>query len=82
MPGEAVERSIAGQVEFWAKLGCSVELLPGAPEVLSLCRHAAARPLSDCPKSVDSPKAGSASGHICRRAHIHTKKRIWIAQEY
>lgn len=27
LAGEVVERSIAGQVEFWAKLGRSVELL-------------------------------------------------------
>ncbi len=56
LAGEAVERSIAGQVEFWAKLGRSVELLLGAPEVLSLCRRAAARPLSECLDSVDTPE--------------------------
>lgn len=56
LAGEAVERSIAGQVEFWAKLGRSVELLLGTPQVLTLCRHAAARPLSECLDSVDSPE--------------------------
>jgi hypothetical protein len=54
LTGETVERSIAGQVEFWAKLGRSVELLLGAPQVLTLCRHAAAKPLSECLESVDS----------------------------
>jgi hypothetical protein len=54
LAGEAVERSIAGQVEFWAKLGRSVELLLGTPQVLALCGHAATRPLSECLDSVDS----------------------------
>jgi hypothetical protein len=56
LAGEALERSIAGQVEFWAKLGRSVELLLGAPEVLSLCHKAVARPLSECLDSVDTPE--------------------------
>ena len=54
--GETVERSIAGQVEFWARLGRSVECLLGGQQVLQLCRNAAAHPLSACLKSVDSPK--------------------------
>src|SRR5947208_660093 len=55
LAGEAVERSIAGQVEFWARLGRSVELLLEGQQVLNLCRKAAARPLSACLDSVDSP---------------------------
>jgi hypothetical protein len=54
--GETVERSIAGQVEFWARLGRSVELLLEGQQVLALCRIAAARPLSACLESVDSPE--------------------------
>jgi hypothetical protein len=56
LAGEAVERSIAGQVEFWARLGRSVELLLEGRQVLALCRNAAARPLSECLDSVDSPE--------------------------
>jgi hypothetical protein len=56
LAGEAVERSIAGQVEFWARLGRSVELLLEGQQVLNLCRKAAARPLSACLDSVDSPE--------------------------
>ena len=56
LAGEAVERSIAGQVEFWARLGRSVELLLDGQHVLALCRNAAARPLSACLESVDSPE--------------------------
>ena len=39
LAGEAVERSIAGQVEFWARLGRSVELLLEGEQVLRLCRQ-------------------------------------------
>ena len=56
LAGGAVERSIAGQVEFWARLGRSVELLLDGQHVLALCRNAAARPLSACLQSVDSPE--------------------------
>lgn len=55
LAGEAVERSIAGQVEFWARLGRSVELLLEGEQVLKLCRSAAARPLSACLESVNTP---------------------------
>ena len=54
LAGEVVERSIAGQVEYWAKLGRAVEQLLQAPQVFALCRNAAARPLSECLQKVDS----------------------------
>jgi hypothetical protein len=54
LAGETVERSIAGQVEFWAKIGKAIEPLLQGTQVLALCRNAATRPLSDCLKSVDS----------------------------
>ena len=56
LAGEIVERSIARQVEFWARLGRSVELLLEGGQVLALCRNGAARPLSACLKSADSPE--------------------------
>jgi hypothetical protein len=52
--GELVQRSIAGQVEFWARLGRSIEPLLGGDQALALCRNAAARPISECLKSIDS----------------------------
>jgi hypothetical protein len=54
--GEILERSIAGQVEFWARLGRSVDQLLDGQHVLALCRSNAARPLSECLESVDSPE--------------------------
>ena len=55
LAGELCERSITGQVEFWARLGRAIEPLLQGTQVLALCRDAAAKPLSDCLKSVDSP---------------------------
>jgi ParD-like antitoxin of type II ParDE toxin-antitoxin system len=53
--GEAQERSIAGQVEFWAKLGRSMELLLGGRQVLALRRSGGAQLLSEAIASVDTP---------------------------
>jgi hypothetical protein len=52
--GEAQERSIAGQVEFWAKLGRSVELMLDGRHVLALCRTMGATPLADLVDSVET----------------------------
>lgn len=55
MAGETFERSLTGQVEFWARLGRAIEPLLQGTQVLALCRNAAAQPLSACLESVDSP---------------------------
>ncbi|HXI72499.1 MAG TPA: hypothetical protein VNN22_19320 [Verrucomicrobiae bacterium] len=52
--GEAVERSIAGQIEFWAKLGRALEPLLRGDHMLALCRSGNVKPLSACLASVDS----------------------------
>jgi hypothetical protein len=49
-----MNRSIAGQVEFWARLGRSLERLLQGDQVLALSRDAAAHPLSECLESVDT----------------------------
>jgi hypothetical protein len=55
LAGKALARSLAGQVEYWARIGRAVEaLLPGA-QALALCHSAAAHPLSALLESVDSP---------------------------
>jgi hypothetical protein len=55
LTSEAAERSIAGQVEFWARLGRSVELLLEGRQVLALRRNAGAQALSKALASVDTP---------------------------
>src|SRR6267154_5386292 len=54
LTGEVAERSIAGQVEFWAKLGRAIEPLLRGDAALALCKARTARPLSACLESVDS----------------------------
>ena len=56
LAAELVDRSIAGQVEFWARIGRAIEPLLDGTRVLALCRNAKARPISVCLESVDSPK--------------------------
>jgi hypothetical protein len=66
--GEAVERSIAGQIEFWAKIGRALEPLLRGDHVLALCRSGNVKPLSACLGSVDSP-----SGRRRVFEHLKTK---------
>jgi len=54
--GETQERSIAGQVEFWAKLGRSVDLLLEGRQVVALRRSAGTQPLSEALASVATPE--------------------------
>lgn len=53
--GEALERSIAGQVEYWARLGRTVDLLLEGRQALALCRSGEAQRLSELLESVDAP---------------------------
>ena len=52
--GKLMERSIAGQVEFWARLGQAMEPMLDGTQVLTLCQTAQALPLSSCLETVDT----------------------------
>jgi hypothetical protein len=52
--GGIAERSIAGQVEFWARLGKSIEPLLRGDRALALKRSGAVRSLVEMVESVDS----------------------------
>lgn len=52
--GEATQRSIAGQIEFWARLGRAIEILLRGDQMLALCKAGKAKPLSACLKAIDS----------------------------
>jgi ParD-like antitoxin of type II bacterial toxin-antitoxin system len=54
LTAEIAERSIAGQIEFWAQLGRAIEPLLEGTRALALRRAGAAVPLSECLASVDS----------------------------
>ncbi len=56
LAGGAEERSIAGQVEFWAKLGRCVELMLDGQSVLNLSRKAKVTSLADLVEKVDTPE--------------------------
>lgn len=54
LTAEIAERSIAGQIEFWAQLGRAIEPLLEGSRALALRKAGAVVPLSDCLASVDS----------------------------
>src|SRR5262245_14500202 len=54
LTAEIAERSIAGQIEFWAQLGRAIEPLLQGDRALALRRAGAARPLSECLASIDT----------------------------
>lgn len=56
LAGETMERSIAGQVEFWARLGRALEPVLQGDKVMALRRQASARPLSELLDSVNTPE--------------------------
>ncbi|HET6883144.1 MAG TPA: hypothetical protein VFI31_23445, partial [Pirellulales bacterium] len=56
MTGERAERSIAGQIEFWARLGRAVEPLLDGSRPLAPRRSDATVSLSHLLATVDSPE--------------------------
>lgn len=54
--GNTIERSIAGQIEFWAKLGRAIEPLLRGDTVFALCRAGEAKPLSACLRLAGTPE--------------------------
>ena len=48
------ERSIAGQIEYWAQLGRAIEPLLEGAQALALRRAGDVKPLSQCLDSVDT----------------------------
>jgi hypothetical protein len=72
LTGEVAERSIAGQIEFWAGLGRAVESLLRADNALALKKRGDAMPLSACLKSVNT-RAGQVrlSAVLAARPYPH-----------
>jgi hypothetical protein len=54
LTAEVAQRSIAGQIEFWAQLGRAIEPLLDGTRALALRRAGAVRPLSECLAAVGS----------------------------
>ncbi len=72
LTSEVAERSIAGQIEYWAQLGRAIEPLLRGAQALALRRAGAARPLSERLESVDSPTGRRrVMEHLERRPFPH-----------
>lgn len=56
LTAEIAERSIAGQIEYWARLGKALEPLLLGDQALALSRAGSVKPLSACLQSVASPE--------------------------
>lgn len=54
--GQFLNRSIAGQIEYWASLGRALDPLIHGAAAAALCRSGKARPLSAALAAVDSRK--------------------------
>src|SRR5205085_12212853 len=68
LTAQVAERSIAGQIEFWARLGRAIEPLLRGDKALALRRAGDVRPLSESLRSVDTPEGR-------RRVAEHLKSR-------
>lgn len=72
LTGEVAERSIAGQIEFWARLGRAIEPLLRGDQALALRRSGDSQPLSDSLRAVDSPEGRRrVSEHLQSRPYPH-----------
>ena len=72
LTGEAAERSIAGQIEFWARLGRAIEPLLRGDKALALRRAGDSKPLSECLRSVDSADGRQrVAEHLKSRPYPH-----------
>ena len=70
--GKIVERSIAGQIEFWAKIGRALEPLLRGDQMLALCQAGSVKSLSECLEYVDSPAGRQrVVSHLKARPYPH-----------
>ena len=53
--GEAMERSISGQVEFWARLGRAIDPILNGTQAMAASRRGLVRPLSELIAEVEAP---------------------------
>lgn len=72
MTAELSQRSIAGQIEFWAQIGRALEPLLRGDRVFALQRAAAERPLSKAIATVDSDAGRQrVKDYLQSRAYPH-----------
>ena len=72
LTAKIAERSIAGQIEYWAQLGRAIEPLLQGAQALALRRAGAVKPLAECLESVDSPEGRRrVAEHLERQPFPH-----------
>jgi len=72
LTSEIAERSIAGQIEFWAGLGRAIEPLMRLPDVLALRKAGTIRPLSACLAEVGTlAGAQRVAGYLKTQPYPH-----------
>lgn len=72
LTGEASERSIAGQIEFWAGIGRAVEAILRTDNLLALKKRGELRPLSACIESVDTQQGRERlQSYLATRPYPH-----------
>jgi hypothetical protein len=65
--GEVAERSIAGQIEYWAGLGRAIESVLRTDQALTLKQRGATKPLSECPEQIGTPSGRRALAKALRQ---------------
>ena|SRR5437588_12752175 len=72
LTGEVAERSIAGQIEFWARLGRAIEPLLRGDKALALRHSGDSKSLSEQLRSVDLPEGRRrVADHLKTRPYPH-----------
>ncbi len=72
LTADVAQRSIAGQIEFWAALGRAVEPILRGREAHALRKFATTRPISESLGSVDSPAGrGRVADYLKSRPFPH-----------
>ncbi len=72
LASEASERSIASQIEFWARIGRAMEPLLLTDAILRLKRRGDDQPLSKCLESVDSDEGRQrTAAYVASRPFPH-----------
>lgn len=79
------ERSMAGQIAFWASLGRSLEPMLNGDMVLALKKREATRPLDDCLADLDGEDARHRLREVLASRpypHFepHPKKAEWVVR--
>ena len=82
LTGQIAERSIAGQIEYWANLGRAIEPLLHGDQALALCQNGRGTPSLGMPDHGGYPQrakpAGKVSRHVAVSALRTGSQQDWV----